>query len=227
MAARKKKAASKNTGKQVRKRKATKKKAGGGRGGNSPNRTQETDRAPARKAKKRPSRRKAPPPPDWGPRFIEKLRETRNVSQAADAVGKGRATVYGRRDRDEAFQKEWDDAVFVMKQDLKATAMRLAIEGYADPLVIQEIVPIQEGEGENMRVVQRRQTRVIDRRRYDASHIRFMIGKLLPDEFGGDAKGNGDDKYRRAEEIAALVEAMRCSVPREPDPESDGGTNSD
>lgn len=47
---------------------------------------------------------------DWRDTFIDALRESPNVTDAAALSGRARSTVYEERDRDPAFKAAWEDA---------------------------------------------------------------------------------------------------------------------
>lgn len=61
--------------------------------------------------------------------FLDTLRETCNVSEAARAAGIGRRTAYDWRDADEAFAAEWDDAEDEAIDKLEKVARDRAIDG--------------------------------------------------------------------------------------------------
>jgi hypothetical protein len=70
----------------------------------------------------------------WKPVFIERLRETANVSRAAKSAGVDRRTVYRERERSGAFGEAWDDALEEGTDYLEEEARRRAYEGMRKPV---------------------------------------------------------------------------------------------
>jgi len=83
-------------------------------------------------AKRRGGRR------DWTERrraaFLERLRESANVSAAARAAGMSRSSAYAVRRRDPDFRAGWDEALEEALDDLEAELRRRAIEGVDKPV---------------------------------------------------------------------------------------------
>ncbi len=73
-------------------------------------------------------------------RFINVLRETCNVSEAARSAGIGRRTAYEWRDKDPAFAADWEDAEEEAADKLEREAWRRAVEGIDKPVVHQGVI---------------------------------------------------------------------------------------
>lgn len=72
--------------------------------------------------------------------FIETLRESCNVSEAARAAGIARRTAYDWRDGDVEFASAWDDAEQDAADKLEREAWRRAVEGTDKPISFQGVV---------------------------------------------------------------------------------------
>ncbi len=88
---------------------------------------------PARKRRKSrtnrtPEKRKRSAP-DWAPRLLAELRERGNIRAACEAAGVGRQTVYDRRDADQAFARQFADALEDGCDRLELEAHRRAHDG--------------------------------------------------------------------------------------------------
>jgi len=70
-------------------------------------------------------------------RFLDTLRLTCNVTEAAVAAGVRRRRVYEWRDRDEEFRAAWDDAEQEAADALEREAWRRAVEGTDKPIVFR------------------------------------------------------------------------------------------
>lgn len=77
----------------------------------------------------------APKKSTWKPAFIERLRETANVSRSAKDAGISRQAAYQERERSESFRKAWDDAMEEALDYLEEEARRRAYEGTVEPVV--------------------------------------------------------------------------------------------
>ena len=66
--------------------------------------------------------------------FLDKLRETANVSAAARAAGKSRSSAYQLRQQDEAFRAAWDEALEEALDMLEAELWRRALKGVPRPV---------------------------------------------------------------------------------------------
>lgn len=67
-------------------------------------------------------------------RFLAILRETANVSFSARQVGISRTVAYEHREADEAFAKEWDEAIEEAVDKLEKEARRRALHGVCEPI---------------------------------------------------------------------------------------------
>ncbi len=74
------------------------------------------------------------PERDWKPAFIEVLRETGNVTLAAQHAGQSRNQVYDVRQRSKRFAAQWDDALEEATDLLEAEARRRAFTGIDKPM---------------------------------------------------------------------------------------------
>ncbi len=70
---------------------------------------------------------------DWKPAFIEVLRETGNVTLAAQHAGQSRNQVHDVRQRSKRFAAQWDDALEEATDLLEAEARRRAFTGIDKP----------------------------------------------------------------------------------------------
>jgi hypothetical protein len=66
--------------------------------------------------------------------FLEVLRETANVSEAAKSAGVSRNCAYAHQKADPAFAAAWDDAVEIATDSLVAEARRRAVDGVEEPV---------------------------------------------------------------------------------------------
>jgi hypothetical protein len=73
----------------------------------------------------------------WEAAFLEQLRLTANVSEAAKTAKIGRVTAYDHRNRDPEFRAKWDEACETAIDSLEREAWRRAIEGYEEPVFYQ------------------------------------------------------------------------------------------
>ena len=71
---------------------------------------------------------------DWKPAFIEVLRETGNVTLAAQHAGQSRNQVHDVRQRSKRFAAQWDDALEEATDLLEAEARRRAFTGIDKPV---------------------------------------------------------------------------------------------
>lgn len=70
----------------------------------------------------------------WTDAFLAALAECGILSQAAEAAGVDRATVWRRRQDDEAFAKACDEAIDMAADKLEGEARRRALEGVEEPV---------------------------------------------------------------------------------------------
>ena len=73
------------------------------------------------------------PKRDWKPAFLEVVRETGNVTLAAQHVGQSRNQVHDVRQRSKRFAAQWDDALEEATDLLEAEAWRRAVIGVEKP----------------------------------------------------------------------------------------------
>ena len=66
--------------------------------------------------------------------FLEVLRETANVSEAAKTARVSRTCAYAHQKADPAFAAAWDEAVEVARDALEAEARRRAVNGVEEPV---------------------------------------------------------------------------------------------
>ena len=71
---------------------------------------------------------------DWKPAFIEVLRETGNVTLAAQHAGQSRNQVHDVRQRSKRFAAQWDNALEEATDLLEAEAWRRAVTGIDKPV---------------------------------------------------------------------------------------------
>ena len=71
---------------------------------------------------------------DWKPAFIEVLRETGNVTLAAQHAGQSRNQVHDVRQRSKRFAAQWDNALEEATDLLEAEARRRAFTGIDKPV---------------------------------------------------------------------------------------------
>jgi len=67
--------------------------------------------------------------PDWQLVFLDNLRATGNVSEAARSVGRRRSAVYALRRADPSFASLWEEALEDAADRLEREALRRAVEG--------------------------------------------------------------------------------------------------
>ena len=67
-------------------------------------------------------------------KFLQKLKETANVSLSADLVGISRVRAYQVRKKDKAFAEAWDEAIEIGIDNLEHEARRRAMHGTRKPV---------------------------------------------------------------------------------------------
>jgi len=72
--------------------------------------------------------------------FLDVLRETCNVSEAARAAGIGRRTAYEWRAADPAFAEAWKEAEEIAADKLEREAWRRAVDGTDKPISFQGVI---------------------------------------------------------------------------------------
>ena len=137
------------------------------------------------------------PKRDWRPAFIEVLRETGNVTLAAQHVGQSRNQVHDVRQRSKRFAAQWDDALEEATDLLEAEALRRAVIGVEKPRYYKGKV-------------------VVSTKKYSDPLLMFLLEAYDPQMFGDGGKVEhpgaidiGVDKDRewlmeRLEKMAAL-----------------------
>lgn len=68
----------------------------------------------------------------WQRKFLQVLRQTPDVKSACRVARVARSTAYRRREADEAFRQQWDDALAASVDELEAVAFRIARDGDAN-----------------------------------------------------------------------------------------------
>ena len=71
----------------------------------------------------------------WKDAFLAALRAYPVVSHACDAVGIERSTAYRARDTDEAFSRDWEDAMETGIDRAEKEAFRRGVVGYEEPVI--------------------------------------------------------------------------------------------
>lgn len=74
----------------------------------------------------------------WKLVFLERLRESANVTLAARAVGRARSAVYEARERCGVFAAAWDDAMETGIDLVEAAAFKSAVYGDLEPVTNKE-----------------------------------------------------------------------------------------
>ena len=67
-------------------------------------------------------------------KFLQKLKETANVSLSADLVGISRVRAYQVKKKDKAFTEAWDEAIEIGVDNLEYEARRRAMHGTKKPV---------------------------------------------------------------------------------------------
>ena len=103
--------------------------------------------------------------------FLETLRRTANVSDAARAAGIDRKTAYNWRRDNVLFCDQWKQALEEAADVLEAEARRRAIEGYDEPLIYGGRL-ICDAEG-----------RPVIRKRYSDGLLRMLLRAHRPAQY--------------------------------------------
>jgi hypothetical protein len=124
--------------------------------------------------------------------FLALLRQTGNVSAAAERSGVSRSGAYALRASDATFRAQWDDAMESAMDDLEAELRRRAIEGTEKPVFYG---------GETVGTI----------RSYSDSLAMFLLRSRRPHVFGergtmaeGAASDTGSVRRRLEEKLAGL-----------------------
>jgi hypothetical protein len=67
-------------------------------------------------------------------KFLKRLAETCNVSDAARVAGIARSIAYDWKAADSAFEQAWNEAIETARDALEAEARRRAVEGWKEPI---------------------------------------------------------------------------------------------
>lgn len=130
--------------------------------------------------------------------FLETLRATGNVSEAAKAAGISRSRVYQVRGESQSFAGAWDDAVSAVEDRIESEAVRRAVEGVEEPYYYQ---------GKECGTV----------RKYSDALLMFLLKTRCPERYG-DKAGAGD-----APAAGQVVFELNFAGP--PEPETDSSTD--
>lgn len=104
-------------------------------------------------------------------RFLQVLAATGNVSAAARAVGRSRATLYGLRQKSADFAARWEHAEAEAVDVLEAEARRRAVDGVEEPLMGGG--KLMRGDDGQMLVV----------RKYNDRLLEFLLKAHRPDKY--------------------------------------------
>ncbi|WP_122040430.1 hypothetical protein [Asaia bogorensis] len=111
--------------------------------------------------------------------FLDHLRKSANVSDAARAAGIDRKTAYNWRHSDELFCEKWKQALEEATDLLEAEARRRAIHGYEEPVLY------------GGRLVCDAEGNPVTRTRYSDGLLRMLLRAHRPSSFR-DAPSKGD-----------------------------------
>lgn len=118
----------------------------------------------------------------WVGPFLEALRRTGVVAQAARAAGASYTAVYALRNSDADFAAAWDDALEESYDALEAELLDRAVNGVPEPLTYQGLITYEVQRDENGDVVtESYDTQTTDK---DGKPIFGRRNKLLLDEQG-------------------------------------------
>ena len=101
--------------------------------------------------------------------FLEHLKNTANVTEAARRVNISRSRMYDLRRKDPALAQGWDEALAATTDRLEAEAIRRAVEGVKKPYFYQG-----KECGEMVE--------------YSDPLLKFLLQKRLPDRYGDGAQ---------------------------------------
>lgn len=114
-------------------------------------------------------------------RFLKTLAATGNVTQAANAAGLPRSSLYQWRERDTHFAAAWNEAIEAATDALEAEARRRAVEG-VETAVIRGGRMVLDEEGNPITI-----------RRYSDNLLAMLLRAHRPEKFGDrTASGSGD-----------------------------------
>lgn len=126
-------------------------------------------------------------------KFLEVLAQTANVTAAALAADKGKATAYTLRRRDPDFARQWDEAIATSMDELEAVAFERAKNG------IEKIVVRAGGEPVSIR-------------EYSDRLLMFMLSRRKPEAYAELAASRSDMLREKSlcDEIEARVAAIEA-----------------
>lgn len=112
--------------------------------------------------------------------FLNHLKKTGNVSEAARAAGIDRKTAYNWRRGDEIFSDHWKQALEEATDLLEAEARRRALEGYEEPLLYGGRLICDSG------------GKPVTRKRYSDGLLRMLLRAHRPASFR-DVRATADE----------------------------------
>jgi hypothetical protein len=126
--------------------------------------------------------------------FINALRQTLSVTQAAKITGIDRTAAYRYRKKNKKFDQDWDESWGAIADDLESSALSGAINGY------EEISITRHPNGG--------ETKTIRRTRYPALTI-FMLKKLKPQVYSDNGDSAGEQE--RANQVLMAIASIASS----------------
>lgn len=130
--------------------------------------------------------------------FLETLRATGNVSDAAKAAKISRSRVYQVRKESKPFAGAWEDAISAVEDRIESEAVRRAVDGIEEPYYYQ---------GKECGTV----------RKFSDSLLMFLLKTRCPERYG-DKAGQGDAPS--AEQVI-----FELNFAGKPETETDSGTD--
>jgi hypothetical protein len=137
---------------------------------------------------------------DWKPQFLKALRHLGVVRHACEQAHVPYKTAYRRRDEEQAFREDWDEALDEAADLLELEARRRAVDGIDKPIYHQ---------GEEIDVV----------KSYSDTLLIFLLKGARPGKYRDNVhhevtgKGGGPVRFRAEDltddELAAIVDAGR------------------
>lgn len=112
--------------------------------------------------------------------FLEQLRTTANVSEAARAAGIDRKTAYNWRHCDTRFCDQWKQALEDATDALEAEARRRAVDGYDEPVI------------HGGRVICDTEGRPLTRKRYSDGLLRMLLRAHRPAHYANSRGQSGE-----------------------------------
>ncbi len=139
---------------------------------------------------------KAMGPEPWKPVFLEALRDTMSVWHAAKVAGVGRSTVNEHRQSDPGFSEAWENTWRCVVEQLEASAMKRAVQGWIEPVYHQ---------GKQVGFVQR----------FDNRLTWNMLQKWKRERYGDEVPSGASE-----EQIAATIRAFIAAARAQDDAEN-------